>query len=142
MNNKPISILYLLTAFSVLLIFIVSCQKAQTYIPVYYNITNNTETKIIVYYNIAITHNGGQVYDSIFIIQSGNKTTLLVSLNHQYYNAGNPETDDTLTRITDIRIYNNDSTESNKNFRLTKYWEYSEMTSKSNLDLNVKPGDF
>lgn len=141
MKNKPISILSLFTVFSILLVFIISCQKTQSYIPVYYNITNNTDSKIIVYYNAAIGHYTNP-YDSIINIQSGNKTTLLVSLNYQYYNPGNPEKEDTLTVITSLKIYNNDSIESIKNFHLTKYWNYSEMSSKSDLDLYVNPNDF
>ena len=142
MKNKSNSILSSFTALSVLFILLVSCQKTQYYIPVYYNITNNTNSKIYVYYNVKITHYGGQSNDSIFLVQSGSKSTILVLLNRQNYNSGNPETEDTLTKITDIRIYNSDSIVSYKNFCLTKYWEYSEMTSKSDLDLNVNPEDF
>jgi len=141
MNIKTNNKLFLLTAFSTLLLLIVSCQKSQSYIPVYYNITNNTDSKIIVYYNVAIGHYSAP-YDTIINILSGNKTTILASLNYQYYNPGNPETEDSLTEITYIKIYNNDSIESNKNFHLTKYWKYSEKISKSDLDLNVNPDDF
>lgn len=140
MKNKQdrilISMILILSLFS----FITSCQKLQSYIPVYYNISNETDSKLTVLYNY-VPHNGGQEYDTIVRIETGQKRTLLVLLN-SHYNLGNPETEDTLTRITLIRVYNDDSTESKKNYRLTKHWKFTEEPSKSDFDLNINRDDF
>lgn len=112
----------------------------RTYIPVYYNISNETDYRLTVLYNY-VPHNGGQEYDTIIRIAKGQKRTLLVQLN-SYHNLGNPETEDTLTRISSIHIYNNDSVESQTNFQLTKYWTYKEYPCKSDLDLKINPVDF
>lgn len=141
MLNKQNRIFFSMTLILILFSLMTSCQKTQSYIPVYYNIINNTDSKITVWYNVAITHRGYQEYDSIFRIETGKKMTLLISLN-SHYNLGNPEHEDTLQRITAIKIYNNDSIESNKYYQLTKYWKYSEDSSKSDLDLDVYQDDF
>jgi len=122
-------------------IFISSCQKMLgTYIPVYYNISNETDNKLTVLYNLSYNNNG-QEYDTIINIAQGQKKTLFVLLN-DYQNIGKPETEDTLTWIYAIRVYSNDSIESKKNYRLTKYWRYKEYSTKGDFDLNINPEDF
>ncbi len=118
-----------------------SCQKMlRTYIPLYYNISNETDYKLTVFYTY-VPHGAGQEYDTIIRIAKGQKRTLLVQLNSYQY-LDNPETEDTLALISSIHIYNSDSVESKTDFLLTKYWTYKEYPSKSDLDLKINHSDF
>ena len=111
---------------------------------IYYNITNETDSQIRVYYSIRFTHNAAPVIDSIAEITPGGYQTLLVSLHLRTNNfQGYPETMDTIYRITGIEIFKDDTIKSTKNYRLTKYWDYSELDDdRAVYNLEVKPGDF
>jgi hypothetical protein len=116
--------------------------------PVYYNVINNTNSKITVIFNGLVNPrsydgiDGIQVQDSVIMIEPGNEQSLFVTL-YSSYEKTNPETGDTLKGMHTLRIYMNDTILSNKNFLLTKYWEYFESNKKkADLKLIVKTNDF
>jgi len=122
-------------------LYLASCQKILgTFTPVYYNIANNTNNQLSVFYAYN-PHDGGQPYDSILTIEAGQKRTLVVQL-FSYHYAENPESEDTLRLITQLLVFDSDSVVSQKNFRLTKYWKFSEYATKSELGLNINSHDF
>ena len=146
MTNQIYKILTLGSLVFISIILIQSCAKhyQPDYI-IYYNVSNKTDSEIDVHFSILFTHNSWQVHDSIISILPGAYGTLLVSLHHQrhYFYDSNPESLDTMKRITEIEIYKYDTIKSNKNYRLTKYWVYSKLDDdRAVLNLDVKPEDF
>jgi len=139
---KPTQIRTFIAALSFLigLLHLISCQKILgTYTPVYYNIANKTNQHVSVCYTYN-PHDGGQRYDSIINIEAGQERILLVQLFADY--PENPKTQDTLSLISQLLVFDGDAAVSPKNFRLTKYWEFIEYPTKCELDLNINPEDF
>jgi uncharacterized membrane protein len=149
MSNILIKINLLLVVSGCLIILITSCVKPyDPQFPVYYNVINNTNSKITVIFNGLVNPrsydgiDGIQVQDSVIMIEPGNEQSLFVTL-YSSYEKTNPETGDTLKGMHTLRIYMNDTILSNKNFLLTKYWEYFESNKKkADLKLIVKTNDF
>lgn len=142
MKNK----LRLLSATGLILLLMLllwtSCAKRLLpYFPVFYNVINNTESKITISYKASFVYPlPDNQYDSIFTFEPGGKKTLIVNAINKY--KGNPEDGDSLVYLYQIKIYNQDSIESNKDFKMTKYWIYTEGSTSADLDLIVNPDDF
>ena len=131
-----------------LLVLIASCLKPfDPSFPIYYNVKNNTNARIMVIFNgldnpAIYGEPGIQVPDSVILIESGDEKSLFVTL-YSSYDKTNPETGTTLKSMHTLRIYKNDTILSNKNFLLTKYWEYYEPNrNKAELNLLVNTNDF
>lgn len=114
--------------------------------PMYYNVKNNTNSRIMVIFNDLVNPVNGsyssQVPDSVIMIEPGDEKSLFVSL-FSLYNKTNPETGVILKGMQTLRIYKNDTILSNKNFLLTRYWDYYEPNKdKAEFDLIVNTNDF
>lgn len=132
----------------ILIVITTSCVKPNDpQYPIYYKVQNNTNSSIKIIYNGLVmpgsySNSAIQVADSIIVIESGNEKSLFVNLYSRYAKV-NPETGDTLESMRTLRIYINDTILSNKNYLLTKYWEYVEPNNyKAELKLSVYTDDF
>ena len=148
MNNILAKINLQIVVLVCLIVLTTSCVKPyDPQFPIYYNVMNNTNSRITVIFNGLVYpksygNYGIQVPDSVIIIEPGNKQSLFVLL-YSSYNKTNPETGDTLKGMHTLRIYKYDTILSNKNFLLTKYWEYFEPNkNKAELNLIVNTNDF
>ena len=122
----------------VLLLFILILISCDTYNPIDYSLTNNTNKALKIIYNQWDYNKGMKITDdSIFTIKPGEKKTLVV---REIIGSGawDPEYgNDTIWEITKLEIYKDDTVLIDKNFRLMKYWEYK-IISKHLSELNLK----
>jgi hypothetical protein len=142
MKNILTRLKSLLLVLSFLIVLAPSCGKIWgEYFPIYYNISNNTDSQIKVVYSYNYVSQS-QVTDSVMMLETGEKKSLCVMLIRGDESV-NPEYSDTLSRVKTLLIYMNDTVLSAKNYRLTEYWEFSELEDyKAELKLTVNTEDF
>ena len=143
-----LTFLFTPACFLVFLILAPSCGKISgSDTPVFYSITNNTDSKIKVIYSpsyhmVDYAGKSNQRIDTVFIIESSDKSSLLTTIV-TYPNEFDPLPGDTIPYFKMLRIYRQDTIQSSKNWRLAEYWEYSPGNGeKGEFTLNVNPGDF
>lgn len=127
----------------ILLLCIFIMFGCDTYNPIDYCLTNNTNKALKIIYNQWDYNEGMNVTDdSIVTIKPGEKKTLVV---REIIGSGawDPEYgNDTIWEITKLEIYKDDTVLINKNFRLMKYWEYNNINEHhSELNLTIKRDD-
>jgi len=112
----------------------------------YYEVNNRANFRIKVTYS-GLHYNSSDVTisvpDSIIMIDPGETKILFVFIYSEYQRNSDPERADTLQAVNSINIYKNDTILSNKNFMLTKYWDYvAPVKLKAELNLLVTNNDF
>jgi hypothetical protein len=122
-----------------------SCSKSGDYIPYNYNVLNNTGGHLKVEVNGFIGTYGFPVNisDSVVRLLPGEEKTICVLLSSEP-GCANPEAGyDSLHAIQTIHIFLDDTVLSNKNYRLTKYWQFKKIDNhEGELDLQVADQDF
>lgn|GEM_PF-2544855 len=129
------------------LFVITSCVKSSfPEFMMYYEVNNRANFRIKVTYS-GLHYNSSDVTisvpDSIIMIDPGETKILFVFIYSEYQRNSDPERADTLQAVNSINIYKNDTILSNKNFMLTKYWDYvAPVKLKAELNLLVTNNDF
>lgn len=129
--NRKYSLLFMIMV--VILILFTSCFKIRTRFPVYYNVINNTNSRITVYYKVK--ENGyalllyPEVRDSIVSIAPQQQTSLFVKL-YDDLNEYHIEKSDSIHMLKTLLVFRDDTIPATKNFLQKKYWTFIELNDE------------
>jgi hypothetical protein len=141
MNRK-----YSLILTVVVLILFTSCFKIRTRFPVYYNVINNTNSRVTVFYKVK----GGfpalliypEVRDSIASIAPHQRTSLFVQI-YDDLNEFHIEKTDSIYMLDTLLVFKDDTIPSTKNFLQKKYWDFLELNNaKAEYNLSIDANAF
>lgn len=142
--NRKYSLIFTITV--VILILFASCFKIRTRFPVYYNVINNTNSRITVYFKVKGGYPAFLIYpevrDSIVSIAPQQRTSLFVKL-YDDLNEFHIEKTDSIYMLDTLLVFKDDTIPATKNFLQKKYWEFIELNNaKAEYNLSIDANAF